>query len=122
MYIEAPQPVADIFYMTQCIAPGMLTLVRIDEIDDIGEDTAVRKLPRTSWIEGNKEAIVDILGEDIFSCLLKASSTSVEWTRDPYLVNRDSDDDLVMNKYGIMEIPDFAACDKECGYCGACDY
>lgn len=34
----------------------------------------------------------------------------------------DSDGGYYTTAWGTREIKDYAACDKECGYCGTCEY
>jgi hypothetical protein len=115
LYVDAPPPIAAMFYMLQCIAPGMFLIVRIDEINDYGEQEIIRSLPRTVWIEENKDMLLHVLGsEERLSAIVEASK-EVTVKNNPYLRDYYNDSDRESAK-------DFTACDKECGYCGRCDY
>ncbi|KAE9396708.1 hypothetical protein BT96DRAFT_996483 [Gymnopus androsaceus JB14] len=39
MYIDSIPPLSNYIYLIQCLVPGIITLVRMDEIDDYGEIT-----------------------------------------------------------------------------------
>ncbi|TFK97677.1 hypothetical protein BDV98DRAFT_658414 [Pterulicium gracile] len=71
MYVDEPAPLADILYMLQCIAPGMLQLTPKDH----DEKTHIRSIPSDNWIIANKDALILILGDERrVTALLKASS------------------------------------------------
>jgi hypothetical protein len=38
------------------------------------------------------------------------------------MYGHDDDDDYYINRWGMREPKDYTACDKECGYCGTCEY
>ena len=42
LFIDSPGPVADIFYLLQILAPGMLLIVRVDERND-GDENDIRE-------------------------------------------------------------------------------
>lgn len=111
LYVEADPPAADIFYILQCIAPGMLPIVRIDELDDFGEEEISRCLPRPKWIRDNRDMLTTVLGES----RLAAVSESAEHIHTKTTAYRYED-------WRSESPQDFTACDKECGYCGRCPY
>ncbi|KIP07216.1 hypothetical protein PHLGIDRAFT_426748 [Phlebiopsis gigantea 11061_1 CR5-6] len=129
LYIAAVQPLADAFYMMQCIAPGMFVLKCVDEDTNVGDmTTTIRTLPRPSWLEENEDALVGVFGEKGFARLLEASRSSVETTTNAYASDDEHDypcDDGDYDRWGDYDSDrekDYTACDKECGYCGRCDY
>lgn len=128
MYADAVHScIADYFYLIQLLLPGLVGLVREDEIDDVGEDVTTRILPSVGWIENHRDVLVGILGDlPRFDDLLAAATdharafkyecSTYEYT-DRWDSARDEAEDSARD-----EADDFAACDKECGYCGRCMY
>lgn len=99
----------------------MLIIVRIDDIDDIGELWSARVLPQTTWIKEHEEVLKDVLGstEHLERLLEGADSMPQKWLSryDPYEYDRYEND---MDE--AEDFKDLTACDKECGYCGRCEY
>ena len=128
LIIDSPTPLSDIFYLLQTLLPGMLLIYRIDEIDDCGEQERTRALPPAPWVELHKEMLQTIFGDsERYGCLLAAAADrgleeNVEMISSYGSYYDDYDSDFYTNSYGQREIKDFTACDKECGYCGTCDY
>ena len=127
MFIDGPVPLSDIFYLLQILAPGLLRIIREEDIDDVGEEQTARILPPHQWVQDNKEILEHVIGskEGYESIAAAAGDTSKsfksEWIsnwRDNYY----DEDNFYTNIWGQREIKDFTACDKECGYCGRCDY
>ena len=113
MYVNDTEPIADIFYMLQCIAPGMLQLIRREDFDEYGEDETIRSTPMLEWMSANKGALKMILGsEERIEELMKVS-TSCYYAR--FSSSYDEHDEGPGN--------DFSACSAEdCGWCGNCHY
>ncbi|KIJ44366.1 hypothetical protein M422DRAFT_47446 [Sphaerobolus stellatus SS14] len=63
------QPVGDLLYLLQCIMPGLLLVVQIED----GWRTA-RGLPSADWVKINESMLVDILGTSAFKRLYKAAA------------------------------------------------
>lgn len=92
----------------------MLCIIRIDEIDDFGEEEITRVLPRPEWIRDKKSVLQEVLGEERLTVISEPSKdTQLKTTSYQY-------DDW--DRYDSEEPQDFTACDKECGYCGRCPY
>ena len=115
-------PLADMLYMMQCVAPGMFTIVLEVEIGERGIATVTRALPRMSWVRENKDALVEVLGDASFERASRAALCFSETELDAYLPEYDVDDDWGGRDSGSDNDKDYAACDKECGYCGRCPY
>ena len=49
--VDVEAPLRDIFNFLQCLIPGMLVIIRVDDIDDIGEEKITKRLPSS----GDKE-------------------------------------------------------------------
>jgi hypothetical protein len=127
MFISELNPLSDICYLLQCLAPGMLVIIRIGEN---GETESVRFLPGREWVEGHSDTLKHVLGKERYESLLAATvfSTSLEVGYDLadyysdqeydfdeyYYCDQVSDDDI-----GYLDI---TQCDKECGFCGECNY
>ena len=62
--MRIPGPVADIFYLLQILAPGMLLIVRVDEYDDICENETARVLPSEEWLKKHQSVLGDVLGNN----------------------------------------------------------
>ncbi|KAF8582677.1 hypothetical protein K439DRAFT_1391479 [Ramaria rubella] len=63
------QPVGDMLHLLQCLMPGLLLVVHIED----GWRTA-RGLPPADWININQQLLVDILGQSHFRRLNRAAS------------------------------------------------
>lgn len=121
-FIGSAPPLSDIFYLLQTFLPGMLFIYRIDDIGDGRESQAIRALPCPAWVETHKELLQTIFGGQRYDTLLKAAaSTGYKCEIVSYQID-DDDNDYYVNDYGQREMKDWTACDKECGYCGRCDY
>ena len=121
-FIDSVPPLSDLFYLLQTFLPGMLLIHRIDDLDDRGDVEEVRALPCPAWIETHKDLLLAIFGGQRYDTLLKAAASMAfksETIRYPLYMN---DNDYYVNAYGWRVIKDFTACDKECGYCGGCEY
>ena len=59
---EDPAPLANIFYILQIIAPGMLGITYTYEYTGSGELEWSRVLPQPSWIQEHRDMLVKILG------------------------------------------------------------
>ncbi|KAJ7655409.1 hypothetical protein B0H17DRAFT_1214047 [Mycena rosella] len=152
LYADAVHPcIADYFHLVQFLLPGLVALVCEEDIDDAGEDEYIddpgqeitaRLLPPADWIDGHRDVLVGILGDQhrfddilaaatdtsrafqvIFQCGGYSEGEDEEWT------SRDGAfSDFEHLGYGGYsddredEELDLTACDKECGYCGRCPY
>ncbi|KAF8574873.1 hypothetical protein K439DRAFT_803779 [Ramaria rubella] len=115
LHIASPAPFADIFYLLQLLLPGMLVIYRVDEIDDSGEYKTVKILPPIAWIEKNEDALKSIfVAGDRWQELRAAAEKGANHEECICSYNNHYDSD--------ESVKDFTACDKECGYCGRCDY
>ncbi|KAH7884195.1 hypothetical protein F5I97DRAFT_2066285, partial [Phlebopus sp. FC_14] len=74
LYIDTVSPLCDIFYLLQSLIPGMLVIIRLDEIDDLGEEEYTRVLPRPPWPEEHIAELEFILGQARASDVVKAAS------------------------------------------------
>jgi hypothetical protein len=59
---ENPAPLANIFYILQIIAPGMLKITYTYEYTASGELEWSRVLPQPSWIQEHRDMLINILG------------------------------------------------------------
>lgn len=126
LIIDSPTPLSDIFYHLQTLLPGMLLIYRIDEIDDCGEQERTCALPPAAWVELHKELLQTIFGDTERYGHLLAAAADRGLAEEVKMISSyesyDDDSGFYTNCYGEREIKDFTACDKECGYCGTCDY
>lgn len=118
MHVDTALPcMADYIYLLQIIIPGFIMLIREEDYDEY-ETKTTRILPDPKWIEERQEKLGIILGGDErFDSVLSAAKDqnrafAYERSRLWSSYDQDSED----------EMKDLTACDKECGYCGRCDY
>ena len=127
LFIDSPGPVADIFYLLQILAPGMLLIVRVDDYDR-GEEETTRVLPSEEWLKRHQSVLRDVLGSSQrFEQLSNAAADFGKSFRGQMISDyreyeSDNDNGYYTNAWGFREVKDFTACDSECGYCGTCDY
>jgi hypothetical protein len=106
--------IEDYFYLVQLLVPGLISLVREEDYDDAGEGITARMLPSADWIGDHRDILIAILGENRVSDILVAAADSKRAFKDDWFRHEwESDEDRML---------DLTACDKECGYCGKCDY
>lgn len=136
MHVTAFAPcVVNYVYLLQIIVPGFITLVREDEIDDVGDFITTRILPDSHWVEQQEDMLTKVLDskerfQDVLSAARdhkRAFASSAYYRHDGSDNDLDfdyrSDDDFDVDyRHRSDNDLDFAACDKECGYCGHCDY
>ena len=72
-YIEAPEPLSNIFYLLQCMMPGILTITREDDPDDMPEFINSRGLPQPQCLEKHRPILEQIFGEHGYADLLEAA-------------------------------------------------
>ena len=72
-YVEAPEPLCDVFYLLQCILPGILTITREEDPDDMPEFINARGLPRQRWLERHKTLLETIFDERGFEEIWEAA-------------------------------------------------
>lgn len=72
-FVDAPKPLCDIFYLLQCMIPGVLTITREEDIDDGPEFINSRGLPRPEWLLENRSQLEIIFDEDQYEEILKAA-------------------------------------------------
>ncbi|KAI5065877.1 hypothetical protein GOP47_0018501 [Adiantum capillus-veneris] len=95
----------------------MLSLVREDDIDDYGEEITTRVLPRREWIRDNSGIIKQVL-----------TLTSTEQLEEDagqrgiLITGRRVGFDPHDDPHSDGSVPDYTACDADCGYCGECPY
>ena len=130
LFIDSPGPVADIFYLLQILAPGMLLIVRVDEYDDICENETARVLPSEEWLKKHQSVLGDVLGNNQrFELLSNAAADFAKSFRRETIVdylhpesNWNDDDNYYTNAWGSRYFKDYTACGDDCGYCGRCEY
>lgn len=113
LYVDVEPPLRDVFNFLQCLIPDTLVIIRVDDIDDIGEEETTQRLPSSKWVEDYAGELCPILGEERFKDVARASHTCACLSR---MVSSYLDDEYEADDR------DFTACDKECGYCGRCEY
>ncbi|KAF8518383.1 hypothetical protein BU17DRAFT_90976 [Hysterangium stoloniferum] len=139
-----PEPLVNILYALQCIAPGLLTVVGITAWNDDDEKECARGLPPTNWLLRHAKVLTEVLGE-AYDRLLYASKdpkkpfkyATVSFKFDQF--GKDTDGDTYdrndwpfdsdyggrMSDYGRRSdrsAEDFAACNDDCEWCGHCFY
>jgi hypothetical protein len=72
-HVEAPQPLCDIFYLMQCVVPGILTITREEDPDDKTEFINAQGLPRQEWLERNRRTIELIFDDEGYEQLHEAA-------------------------------------------------
>lgn len=116
-YIDEVPPLQNIFYLLQTMFDEMLVLVREDEIDDYGEITYTRVLPRKEWIQHNSDIVKIVLGLSSTAKLEQdAQNKGTRLTHDGWSYSGYDDHGCSSDE------PDYTACGLECGYCGKCSY
>lgn len=68
LFIDSPGPVADIFYLFQILAPGMLVIIGTDHTDFLASGTA-RGLPSEEWLKEHQSVL-----EQTFELLSNAAA------------------------------------------------
>jgi hypothetical protein len=89
LFIHSSPPLADIIYMLQVLVPGMLLLVRVDDIPAVGDQTIARALPREEWMLEHAKELEYILGSRRhFEHVLKQAGGTmgieITWDRSEY--------------------------------------
>ena len=64
LFIDSPGPVADIFYLLQILAPGMLLIIGVDIIDSLWAKETSRALPSQEWLKEHQSVLGDVLGNN----------------------------------------------------------
>ena len=72
LYADMGAPLRDIFNFLQCLIPDMLDIIRIDDIDDIGEEEITKRLPSSTWVEGCAGELHPIFWEERFENVAQA--------------------------------------------------
>lgn len=112
LYVDVEAPLRDIFNFLQCLIPDMLVIIRVDDLDDIGEKEITQRLPSSKWVEDYARELRPIFGEERFQSVAQASQKCQRVSEMVSFYDHDYE----------VDDRDFTACDKECGYCGRCDY
>jgi hypothetical protein len=83
-------------------------------------------------VKASENSIVRIpypFGDDAMQMDPSAKDSDEEYLQDDdvyggdyEMYGHDNDDDYYINRWGMREPKDYTACDKECGYCGRCEY
>jgi hypothetical protein len=68
-------PVADILHLLQCLIPGMLTIVMVEQVPGQGTWTTSRGLPPVEWVDLNREQLTPIFGRDHYAHIRNAAAT-----------------------------------------------
>lgn len=113
LYVNVEAPLRDIFNFFQCLIPDVLVIIRIDDFSDFGEEEITQRLPSSKWVEDYAEELRQIFGEERLKHVAQASQERGCLSR-RLSSYRDYEYE--------MDDRDFTACDKECGYCGRCQY
>jgi hypothetical protein len=67
--------VADILHLLQCLMPGLLTIVMVEQVPGKGTWHTSRGLPPVEWVDVNKDQLVAVFGAGHFAKLRTAAST-----------------------------------------------
>jgi hypothetical protein len=127
LFIDSLTSISDVFYLLQILAPGMLLIIRVDEIDEAGEIETARALPSAEWVKDHESILQHVLGsEQRYQSLAAVAaddskSFQTDWISS-YPLYDDSDRDFYTNPWGVREPLDYTACDSDCGFCGGCEY
>ena len=73
-FIDGPEEIQDIFYLIQCILPGILTITREEDIDDGPEFFNARGLPRLQWLERNSSMLKLVFDDVGYDALWEAAA------------------------------------------------
>ena len=89
LFIHSPPPLADIVYLLQVLVPGMLLLVRVDDVPTVGDQTIARALPREEWMLEHAKELEYILGsrphfEHVLKQAGRTMAIEITWDRSEY--------------------------------------
>ncbi|GJJ08898.1 hypothetical protein Clacol_003118 [Clathrus columnatus] len=136
IYIGGPRPLSDIFYMLQCIAPGMLILTCKMGEDVLGELEWSRALPPCAWVEDHDLMLRHILGSNqAYDDLLRVSrdeerAFSLSWIEEDMddrcstcstAVEDDWDETASKQEWSKVPAIDGRMCGSSCVGCPRCD-
>jgi len=68
-------PVADILHLLQCLMPGLLTVVMVEQVPGQGTWTTARGLPPVEWVDLNRDQLTAIFGRDHYAHIRNAAAT-----------------------------------------------
>jgi hypothetical protein len=125
LFIDSLTLISNIFYLLQTLAPSMLLIVHMDEIDGYGEVEMARVLLSVEWVKDHKSILQQVFGSEERYQLLVAATTSKSFQTEisRYSWSDDYDNDsYYTNSWGVREPLDYQACGSSCGFCGCCEY
>lgn len=129
LFIDSLTPISDIFYLLQTLAPGMLLIVRMDEIACAREIETARALPSADWVRDHEAILRYVFGsEERYKSLVAAAadvSKSFRTETSGYSSNDGGEDDggrYYTDLWGMDDPLDYLDCGPECGYCGHCAF
>lgn len=67
--------VADILHLLQCLMPGLLTVVMVEQVPGQGTWTTSRGLPPVEWVDLNRDQLTSVFGREHYAHIRYASST-----------------------------------------------
>ena len=129
-FIDAPGPIADIFYLLQILVSGMLLIADMVGYNEVGEEEMSRALPLEKWLKVHQSVLQDVLGNNQrFELLCNATADHTknalqEMISDFHEYDHEwkNSNDSCINANKVRVLKDFAVCDSGCGYCGCCKY
>lgn len=68
-------PVADILHLLQCLMPGLLTVVMVEQVPGQGTWTTSRGLPPVEWVDINRDQLTAIFGAAHYGAIRTAAAT-----------------------------------------------
>ncbi|CAG7849452.1 SubName: Full=Uncharacterized protein {ECO:0000313/EMBL:CCA67256.1} [Serendipita indica DSM 11827] len=68
-------PVADILHLLQCLIPGMLTVVMVENVPGQGTWTTSRGLPPVEWVDANRDQLTAVVGREHYARIRHAAAT-----------------------------------------------
>jgi len=69
-------PIANILHLLQCLLPGMLVIVKVEDVQGQGVYTTSRGLPPAEWVDTHRQLLCDIFGTSHYRRLFRAASDS----------------------------------------------
>ena len=133
LYISSSRPLSNIFYLLQVLAPGMLVISRKHQLDDADVKVS-RVLPRPEWIQSSRVLNMEVMPGRTVALLAAAKDRKIAFheertTRPRYNSDRESEHTII-RYWGNDDTSatwegegyDWTVCDKDCGWCGRCQF
>jgi len=68
--------IGNMLHLLQCLLPGMLVIVKVEDVEGQGVFTTTRGLPPPEWIDTHRQLLCDIFGVSHYRRLFRAASDS----------------------------------------------